>query len=329
MRATAGAFPRRNEITRMFAPALAAATLLALAAPSSWKLQISIVRDRLIAESPLIRTYGVNPYDYIFRLDYLEGRLSGVGTPAAGSAERADLDQEARLELKLDAELLVDLCPVFAAVDGIDESFYNDDARLPPDPVAFYVPKGDNKKRYALVVVLHGRRQTETDVVSLGALRALADRSHAILVAPWGTGNELWGKDAAAEIAAIVGEMERGFPIDSRRVYLAGVDLGGEGAFRIAQLYPATFRAVLSLNGALASGDAFSVAHTFHNEDVYLVGQDATYSLLAQNCVPVSYYSVDDARAGFYQTEPQVTQAWNDMFDGVIRNTNSRECTGL
>src|SRR5215472_6556208 len=164
----------------MLAPALAAATLLALGTPSL-DLRIADARERLIAESPWIRTEGVNPYDFVYRLDYLRGQLSAVT-----DAERlADLEREAQLELKLDEELLVNLCPTFAAVDGLDESFYNDDPHEPPDPVAFYLPKANPKTKYALVVVLHGRQQTETDVVSRAILHDLADRSHAILVAPW------------------------------------------------------------------------------------------------------------------------------------------------
>lgn len=308
----------------MFAPALAAAMLLALGTPSL-DLRISLTRDRLIAESPLIRTEGVNPYDFVFRLDYLQGQLAA----AADEGRRADLEQQARLELKLDAELLANLCPVFAAVDGMDESFYNDDPRAPPDPVAFYLPKFDTKRKYALVVILHGRQQTETDVVTHAVFRDLADRTHAILVAPWGTGSLLWSKDSSAEIAAIVREMERGFSIDAQRVYLAGVGFGGNGVFRVASTRLQTFRAFLSLDGALEPDDAYDAITHLRAGNVYLVGQSSTYAELARNCVPVSYYPIDDNRADFYQFAAPLQQAWSDMFDGIIRNTNTHECTSL
>lgn len=308
----------------MFAPAFAAAMLLALGTPSL-DLRISLTRDRLVSESPLIRKEGVNPFDFVFRLDYLRGQLAN----ATDAAQRADLEQEARLELKLDAELLANLCPIFAAVDGIDESFYNDDPRAPPDPVAFYLPKIDTNRKYSLVVVLHGRQQTETDVVSRAVLRDLADRTHAILVAPWGTGNVLWSKDSAGEVAAIVREMERGFPIDPQRVFLAGMGFGGDGAFRVASAHAQYFRAVLSIDGALEPDDAFAAITTLRAGNVYLVGQSVTYTVLARNCVPVSYYPFDDDRGGLYQSVAQVQQAWNDMFGGVIRNSNTRECTGF
>jgi hypothetical protein len=324
MRGGEGPFPCLSEPLRMFAPALAAATLLALGTPSL-DLRITVTRERLIAASPLIRSYGVNPYDFVFRLDYLRGELSA----ATDAQRRVDLEQEARLELKLDDELLVNLCPVFAAIDaGSDESFYNDDPRAPPDPVAFYLPKND-KGKYALVVVLHGRQQTETDVVSREMLRDLADRTHAILVAPWGTGNVLWGKESATEIAAIVSEMKRGFPIDPQRVFLAGMGLGGDAVFRIVSSRAQTFHAVLSLDGGLESGDAFAAMTTLRNDHVYLIGHSETYTALAENCVPVSYYPIEDSRAGFYQMGEQLQQAWADMFDGVIRNSSTRECTAI
>lgn len=324
MRGGAGAFPCAREPSDMFAPALAAATLLALGSPSL-DLRISIMRDRLVAESLLIRTEGLNPNDFVFRLDYLQGELTAV----SDAQRRTDLDQQTRLELKLDAELLANLCPTFAAVDGIDESFYNDDPRAPPDPVAFYLPKADKNGKYSIVVVLHGRAQTETDVISHGVLRDLADRTHAILIAPWGTGNVLWGKESGGEIAAIVREMERAFPIDSTRVYLAGVGLGGDGVFRVASSHSQTFRAVLSLDGALEPNDAFAAITALRSRDVYLVGQSLTYAVLARNCVSVSYYPVDGGTSGFYQTAAQLQQAWSDMFDGVVRNSNTRECSSI
>ncbi len=324
MRGGAGPFPCAREASYMFAPALAAATLLALGSPPL-DLRISITRDRLIAESPLIRTEGVNPYDFVFRLDYLQGQLTAV----PDAQRRADLEQQARLELKLDAELLANLCPIFAAVDGIDESFYNDDPRAPPDPVAFYIPKADGNRKYSIVVVLHGRQQTETDVVSRSVLRELADSTHAILVAPFGTGGALWSKESAGEIAAIVREMERAFPIDSTRVYLAGVGLGGDGVFRVASAHLQAFRAVMSLDGALEPEDAFAAITTLRSGNVYLVGQSVTYAVLARNCVPVSYYPVAGDTAGFYQTAAQLQQAWSDMFDGIVRNSNTRECSSI
>lgn len=327
MRGGAGAFPRQREISSMFAPVLAAATLIALGSPASLSLRISVMRDRLIAMSPVIRTYGVNPRDFVFRLDYLESRLTSAATLPYQSPQRTDVEREAALELKLDAELLVNLCPEFAAVEGTDESFYNSDPRAPPDPVAFYVPAPDAHGQYALVVLLHGRQQTETDVMSRATLRSLADSTHAILVAPWGIGGALWGTQAAGEIVAITTELERGFPIDHKRVYVAGVDTGGSGVFHVVEKYPGMFRAALSLGGALAEDDVFFASHSFRNGNLYLVGESNTYAVLSHGCVPVSYYPVADAKEGFYQTEQQIDQAWNDMFDGVVRNAGAQECT--
>lgn len=322
MRGGAGPFPYIRESLRMFAPALAAATLLALGTPSL-DFRISVTRDRLIAESPLIRTEGVNPYDYVFRLDYLRGQLASV----TDDARRADLEEEVRLELKLDSELMANLCPEFWAIDGVDESFYNDDPKAPPDPVAFYLPKSDRKDKYALVVVLHGTQQTETDVVSRAVFRELADRRHAILVAPYGTGNVLWGKESVAELTAIVRSMQRAFPIDPQRVYLAGLGLGGDGVFRIASSHSQPFHAMLSLGGGLEEADAFAAIAALRSKYVYLIGHGETYNALSRNCVQVSYYPFDERGAGFYQMAPQLRQAWDDMFDGVVRNSNARECT--
>jgi S-formylglutathione hydrolase FrmB len=307
----------------MFAPALAAATLVAL---GTLDVRIAVMRDRLVAASPMIRALGVNPRDFVFRLDYLTGRLFSAQSQAADPFKEADLEDQVRLELKLDAELLVNLCPVFSAVTGIDESFYNDDPALPPDPVAFYVPRPDRDGRYALVVLLHGRTETETDVVAHTALRALADRDHAILVAPWGVGSELWGRSATGEILSIVAEMERGFRVDARRVYIAGLGEGAASVFHIAAEHPDVFDALLSIGGGLPPKDAFTAVSMLRSRDVYLIGDTTTYDVLAGNCVPVSFYAVAAGSTGFYQSGTQIEQAWNDMFDGIVRNTYTRDC---
>ncbi|HVA32959.1 MAG TPA: alpha/beta hydrolase-fold protein [Candidatus Baltobacteraceae bacterium] len=311
----------------MFAPAVAAVTLFALGSAPSWKLPVSIMRGRLVAQSPLIRALGVNPRDFVFRLDYLAGKLASDEGARQEAPRRVDLEVQAKLELKLDAELLLNLCPTFGAVRGLDESFYNDDPRAPPDPVAFYVPKPDAAGRYAAVVLLHGRTQTETDVVSRSVLLKLADATHAILIAPWGTGSALWGRAAGDEIVAILNDVEREFPIDRQRVYLAGLALGGSSAYRLAARNPSRFHAVLSIGGALLPGDAFVFAHGFLGHAIYVVGADSTYDALASACLPVSDYRLGAVSDAFYAAIPEIEQAWNDMFDGVIRNDNTRECS--
>jgi len=309
----------------MFAPVLAAAALLALGSSGSTDYRIPVMRDRIIAESPFITKLGVNPLDFVFRLDYLTGRRNLPEALDETSPLHADLEQQTKLELKLDAELLLNLCPVFGAVSGFDESFYNDDPHAPPDPVAFYVPKPDRNGKYALVLVLHGRMQTETDVVSHGSLRTLADRDHAMLVAPWGAGGDLWGDLSSSEAISILNELERVFPIDRRRVFVAGVGMGGTGAFHLAAANAGRFGAVMSIGGEMLERDAFTALPSLRNRDVYLVGATATYAALTRECAPVSYYPAD--RVDMYQASSQIEAAWSDMFDGVVRSSATHECT--
>lgn len=308
----------------MLLHSFAAASLLAMGA-SDAQSYIPVMREQLLVESAYIKAIGLNPRDFTFRLDYLLGRITAIDARAS-DGERTDLQSQTKLELKLDAELLVNLCPVFAAIDGLDESFYNSDPKLPPDPVAFYVPKPDAHGRYALVVLLHGRAQTETDVVSRALFLRLADASHAIVVAPWGTGPTLWGDPAALETAHIVDEVERAFPVDRQRVFLVGLAGGGEGAFHVATRYPEQFRALLDIGGGLRPGDAYLTGIALHTRNLYLVNSTPDlYKILAAACMAASYYPTDGS--DFYKTSGDVERAWNDMFDGVVRNDNTRDCS--
>lgn len=322
----------------MLVPLLAAATLLSPQTTArSFGWGIAVMREHVVADSTYIRLVGVNPDDFIFRLDYLAGKVAHVdaSTPLA---VRADLEQQTKLELKLDAELMLNLCPVFSAIGGLDESFYNDDPKVPPDPVSFYVPRPDAGGRYSVVILLHGKGQTETDIISHEIFQRLADASHAILIAPWGTGSALWGDPAASETIAILDEIERTLPVDRKRVYLAGFALGAAGAFHLAERYPSRFSALLAMDGGLLPEDAFGAAHTLRDRNVYIVGggkdpfvtpavESATYRTLALACIPVSEYIQPQAGGDLYQTQEQIERAWNDMFAGVVRDTNTRECS--
>ena len=177
-------------------------------------------------------------------------------------------------------------------------------------------------------MLLHGRAQTETDVVSHELFRRLADRWHAILIAPWGTGGTLWGNPAAAEIAGILDELEHGVAIDQKRIYLAGISMGSSGAFHVASRYPSRFRAVLAIGGdGIFAADQFAIAHEFHERPAYVVGGRPELSaVLATSCVPVSEYAGVDERDDLYTTGDAIERAWDDMFDGTVRDANTRDC---
>jgi len=77
---------------------------------------------------------------------------------------------------------------------------------------------------------------------------------------------------------------------------------------------------------ALRDRDVYAV---FGDSDAIVTTQKQTYlyNQLASNCVPLSFYIAPSAEHDLYETFPVVEKAWADMFAGIVRNENTRECT--
>lgn len=119
-----------------------------------------------------------------------------------------------------------------------------------------YVPKTyDRRKPLPVILFLHGAGERGVDgllqtEVGLGsAIRRQADRYPAIVVFPQAAPQTLWqGPPARAALAALDRTM-REFRIDRRRVYLAGLSMGGNGAWHLAYNHPDRFAAMVVICG--------------------------------------------------------------------------------
>ncbi|HVA32960.1 MAG TPA: alpha/beta hydrolase-fold protein [Candidatus Baltobacteraceae bacterium] len=313
------------------------AALAIVASPTTAGIGIDAMRQRIVSHTAAMRAQGADPVDYLMRLNYLDERRQAANGRAP-AAMLADLEAQTRLELQLDDSLLTGTWPQLAAIRGGAIALYSAVASG-ADPYGIYVPSPDARGRYALVVMLHGAGETEADVISRAIFRHLAAEHHAIVVAPWAHGDNLWHGRDASETMAIVNEVARAFPIDARRTYIVGISMGGAGAFHLATVYPNRFSAVMTIVGDLRADDAPAARQELRDRDVYMVSggkdpimtpavEDLAYGTLEQNCVPVSRYVAPDAGHDLYQTAPQVEQAWNDMFAGTVRDSSTRECSG-
>ena len=104
-------------------------------------------------------------------------------------------------------------------------------------------------ERFGLLVFLHGHGSNY--LIMLHALRPLADRLRLVLVAPtFGYGNwEAPGGVEAIERATRFGL--EAFPIDPRRVILAGFSQGGAGVSRAAVAFPRTFTGLVFISATM------------------------------------------------------------------------------
>jgi predicted peptidase len=112
-------------------------------------------------------------------------------------------------------------------------------------------------RRWPIILFLHGGGEGGDDgllptQVGLGpAVRRNAGRFPAIIVFPQAPADSTWvGTSAEIAIAALE-QAGREFQVDSDRVYLTGLSIGGNGVWHLAYRFPSRFAALVPICGYL------------------------------------------------------------------------------
>ena len=149
--------------------------------------------------------------------------------------------------------------------------FTNGGVRL---PYRLFKPIGyDPQKKYPLVLLLHGGGERGTDnyapishgigLTGPGTIFTTAEsqaRWPVFLAAPQSADGNWTGAPAAAAIR-LVAALQTEFPnIDPQRLYIAGLSLGGTGAWAITLQYPTMFAASVPMAGFGDVGQAARIA---------------------------------------------------------------------
>ena len=126
---------------------------------------------------------------------------------------------------------------------------------------------------FALLVMLHGCRQTGSDLAAISRMNRIATRKRFLVLYPeqermanpqgcWNWYERRSGKaDAeAATVLAAVDQVARRHPVDLSRVAVAGLSAGASMAALLAALYPTRFCAV-AMHSGVAPGTAESAAN--------------------------------------------------------------------
>ncbi len=120
-----------------------------------------------------------------------------------------------------------------------------------PDPMLVHVPAGlDEKRRYPLVVALHGLNGSAD-----GIMEAFLDsQSHAarvdgFVLAPYAHGNAFYRGPGEREVLAATDWALSHYPIDPDRVSITGVSMGGTGTAQVAFHHADRFSAAAPLCG--------------------------------------------------------------------------------
>jgi predicted peptidase len=116
-----------------------------------------------------------------------------------------------------------------------------------------YVPQSYTTvdKRWPLIVFLHGSGERGNDpaklkIHSLPKFLDSVDEFPFIVVSPQCPDNERWNAEA---LNAMLDDVIARLPIDTNRIYLTGLSMGGFGTWKLAIAYPQRFAAIAPVCG--------------------------------------------------------------------------------
>jgi len=118
----------------------------------------------------------------------------------------------------------------------------------------YYVPKdydAKGKKRWPLLLFLHGAGERGTDVqrVAIHGPMSLVKQGKDfpfIIVAPLCPDGERWQNE---NLVKLLDHVERKFSVDTNRVYLTGLSMGGYGTWQLGVSYSDRFAAIAPICG--------------------------------------------------------------------------------
>jgi predicted esterase len=238
----------------------------------------------------------------------------------------------AKLDLSLATQLLQQSYRPMAQIRGAGETLVRSSADGTMQPVAVYVPTTYVPGRPApLVVFLHGRGETESELLGPAFVQNLAEKTGTIAIAPYGRGYFDF-KGSESDVYDALDAAKRAFTIDPRKRFLAGFSMGGFSVYRIAPMRPEQWSGVMSISGSLLHSEADAVTGELRSTPFYVLAgalddnvpcriSTAAAVYLRFNGVPVSYYEQPDGVHRLSSLLPILTEAWGDMLGGVVRTT--------
>lgn len=117
----------------------------------------------------------------------------------------------------------------------------------------------DPQKEWPLIVFLHGSGDDDNDsafVIGQGLPEVLYQNEQPddfpfIVISPQSLpGNTWWAGDMPVLINALIDDVIENYQVDTDRIYLTGLSMGGYGSWILATAYPDKFAAVVSVSGS-------------------------------------------------------------------------------
>jgi predicted peptidase len=107
----------------------------------------------------------------------------------------------------------------------------------------------DTTKRWPLILFLHGagERGTNLNIVAKhGPTKIEAAKNNFIIVSPQCPDGKIWSNDL---LLALLDDIEKRYAVDTKRVYLTGLSMGGFGTWNLGLSHPERFAAIAPVCG--------------------------------------------------------------------------------
>ena len=235
----------------------------------------------------------------------------------------------ARLDKSLIDQYASGVYHPLAAVRGADDTVFKSPADGSMQPLAVYVPRSYEPRRAtSLVVFLHGRTWSENDLIAQPWVRAAADSSNSIIIAPYARGDSQYVDPAPADVYAGLDAALHAFNIDRRRIYLAGHSMGGYGVFIVGPKHPEDWAAIMAASGGMTTETAADALRGLQGIPMYLVvGSDdpivpkgymkRNADLLEKSGIEAHYYEEPGGAHSIGTISHAFERAWRDMLARV------------
>ncbi len=246
--------------------------------------------------------------------------------PAEAWHER--VTRVAQLDASIVAQVVGTPVPVAGSRGLVERLIVAHDGTL--QPFALYVPEDATAARErSLVVLLHGRPQTESEILGAPYFRTLADRTGTVIAAPWGRGIYDFAPPGDDEVYQVAATVASTYGIPARRVFLAGYSMGGFSVFKIGPEHPEQWAAVMCISGSVLNSGADAVRSAFARTRMYVITgtlddsiptqyPQGTAAYLASVGIPTGLYIEPAGTHGIYTLMPSLTRAWTDMLAGRL-----------
>jgi acetyl esterase/lipase len=228
-----------------------------------------------------------------------------------------------------------------SGIRGADDTAFRSPADGTMQPLGVYVPPSYRPdKATSLVVFLHGRTWSESDMIATPWVRAAADSTGTIIIAPYARGDSQYVDPASADVYAALDEAKKAFTIDPHRVYLAGHSMGGYGVFIVGPKHPEDWAAIMAASGGMTTETLDAALRALQHVPIYLVVgsndpivpqgyMQQNADLLTRSGIETHYYEAAGGQHAIGTYSATFEQAWRDMLTRLPGRPVPTEAQGL